>query len=154
MPGRNGIRIHYDSQAAKDYVDSLATARKRPQVSLPQSKAKRIKADPDATSSSQAMQDSASVSATSQQLFPHQYVNGHTAGSDGSRQSSDPGMHVNDVTTQLNSFSPETEEIPPNKRQRTSSNVGGPKRRSGGSADVLQSRFHQVRVLQSCFWGL
>lgn len=151
MPGRNGIQIHYHSQAAKDYIDSLATAQKRPQGSLTQSKAKRLKADPDAVSSSQAMQDSTSVSATSQQLFPHQQANGHTAGSDGSRQSSDAGIHVDDITTQLNSFSPGTEEIPPNKRQRTSSNAGGPKRRSGGSTNVLQSRFHQVRAHAQTF---
>lgn len=143
MPGKNGVRVTPHTQEAKDFINSLFTPRKRQHTNPAQSRLKRIKIDPDAASSSQAMHDSTAPSVSSQQAsFVEHRLSGQAMASN-SEQSSNPSMADLGLAKEDRLSSPEDEQIPPNKRQRTEHYRTDSQRRREAAA-ASQPRFNEV----------
>ena len=144
MDGKNGVRITPHSQDAKSFIDSLYTPLTRQHQYPAFSRLKRIKADPDAISSSQAMQESTAASSGSQQAsFPERRPSGQAMASFTSQQSSNPRMSEMGLTG-MEDDSSQGEQIPPNKRQRTSTQFrSDSQHRRHVTADALP-RFNAV----------
>lgn len=144
MDGKNGVRVTPHTQDAKSFIDSLYTPLKSQHKYPACSQLKRIKADPDAISSSQAMQESTAASSGSQQAsFSERRPSAQAMASFTSQQSSNPRMADMGLTG-LEDNSPQDDPIPPNKRQRTSTQFKSDSQgRRHATADV-QPRFNEV----------
>lgn len=152
MPGKNGVRVTPCTQEAKDFIASLFTPLKRQHMNPAHHRIKRIKADPDAISSSQAMQDAASASSQQGSFAEH-----HTSGAamvSNSEQSSNPSMAELGLTGTDGLGLPEDEQIPSNKRQKTDSYRSDSQRRREAAAAAALPRFNEVLAFQNCVYSI
>lgn len=150
MPGKSNVRVTPHTQEATDFIASLCSPAKR-RMTPAHSQLKRIKTDPDAVSSSQAMQDSTAHSNASQPAsFAEQQPRKQAMASNTSQQSSNPSMAELGLTGMDDDFSPGSDEhIPPNKRQRTNIPARTNSQRRREAAAEIQPRFNLVISLIS-----